>query len=129
MKNLITTLLFLTTTVVFSQNYKTFTKQLTVQTSTIACDFSSEIVVKTTLGEPKINWTVQTNVGMSVLDALVKTGRYEVKVEEIKGVTVLRMPKIFTKIKIQDVEINEKISCEILLPESIILDKSPILLN
>jgi hypothetical protein len=121
--------LFSLVTFTFSQSVKTLTKQFTVETPSTSVDFSEDIIIKVTNGSPRINWSIESNTTSSILETLIKAGRYDLKSEVINGVTVLRMPKLKTKIKLQNVEITEKIKCEILLPDNIHFTKYKEVLN
>lgn len=127
MKNLIKTILVLLVTAnfAFSQSTKTFVKTLDVKSTALSIDFPNTNTSKPTKGGLILTINIQANVSTSVVESLTKAGRYNVKVEEVNGVSVVTMPQLAKKVKFNDVEIIEKINIEINLPEGYsLVDKS-----
>lgn len=111
------------TSSIFSQSTKTLTRQLTIETTAVSIDFSNEISIKPNTGTPRLNLIIECNASNSVLESLVKAGRYDIKLEQVNGVTIITLPKMTTKIKLQDMLVVEKIKCEIFLPENIVFTR------
>jgi len=127
MKNLIKTILVLLVTAnfTFGQSSKTFVKTLDLKSNSLYIDFPSTNTLKPTKGSVLVTITVQVNVTNSIIESLAKSGRYDVKVEEVNGVSIVTMPKLSKKVKYGDNEIIEKINLEISLPDGYsIVDKS-----
>ena len=127
MRNLIKTILVLLVTAnfTFGQSSKTFVKTLDLKSNSLYIDFPSTNTLKPTKGSVLVTITVQVNVTNSIIESLAKSGRYDVKVEEVNGVSIVTMPKLSKKVKYGDNEIIEKINLEISLPDGYsIVDKS-----
>ena len=118
MKKLINTILFvfIFTNLLLSQSIKVLTKSL-VSTESLVIEFTDNVIIrKTNCSYPKLLITVETNLSNNKLDILTKNGRYEIKSFMEDGKNILRMSKNKTKIRIDDQEIIEKISCELIIP-------------
>ena len=124
MKNLINLILLIVvfTTNVFSQSTKILTKR--INSSPIkSIEFTNDITIKESLENyPRINLKIESNVPQSTLDALVKSGRYDIETVFDGEKVYIRLPKLAKKVTVDSQEIVEKISCEIYLPNNIKID-------
>lgn len=126
MKKFLTTiaLIFALVTVGFSQS-KTLVKTLDVKTATFSVDIpNAEVVVSTHSGNlVSFNLTVElVNGSESVLASLCKTTRYDVKVIEEIGNSVITLPNLSKTVAMSGVKIIEKIKIEIKAPYGVIMN-------
>lgn len=130
MKTLIQTLLllFVLTNLTMAQSTKILTRQFPTTSSTIWLDVPSEVVVKkSTEQHPRIYLTIESKLPTQTLDAIVKSGRYNFETVTEGDELIISIPNLARKIIIQGVEVTEKISIEIFLPEHITLKNNQIL--
>jgi hypothetical protein len=128
MKKLLTTIVFVLALVSigFSQS-RTFVKTLDVKTATFSVDVpNSEVSVSThSQNFVSFNLTIElVNGSESVLASLCKTTRYDVKVIEEVGNSVITIPNLSKTIAISGVKIIEKIKIEIKAPYGVIMNQN-----
>lgn len=128
MKKLLTTIAFVLALVSigFTQT-RTFVKTLDVKTATFSVDVpNSEVSVSThSHNFVSFNLTIElVNGSESVLASLCKTTRYDVKVIEEVGNSVITIPNLSKTIAISGVKIIEKIKIEIKAPYGVIMNQS-----